>query len=204
MGVESVSVAEAFFHADTLEISCHSPTRVILPALESTESKRHTRYRSYSTNVFIQNHWSTALKLLGNTVRTQIVLSPESPWTLYNYIYSEDNTAYGAKYWWHNGAQNKKQKTPKTWTQCVIQYLTNRNPAKSRQENAITVFEPRLYNSLPKCRRDIESVKTEKFKFELDKFLELTPDEPKIPNCVTASGINSILHQITHLRAQGI
>ena len=44
MGVESVSVAEALSHADTLEISCHSPiiTRVLLPALESMESKRHT------------------------------------------------------------------------------------------------------------------------------------------------------------------
>ena len=64
---ESVAVAEALSHADTLEISCHSPTRILLPALESMESKRHTGYRSYSTNVYIQNHRSTALKLLGNT-----------------------------------------------------------------------------------------------------------------------------------------
>ena len=48
VGVESVSVAEALTHADTLEISCHSPTRVLLPALESMESKRHTSHRSYS------------------------------------------------------------------------------------------------------------------------------------------------------------
>ena len=54
------------------------------------------------------------LKLLGK-LRTQIVLSSETLWTLYNYIYLEDNTAYGAEYWWHNGAQNKNQKTPKTW-----------------------------------------------------------------------------------------
>ena len=37
--VLSVSVAGALSHADTLEISCHSPTRVLLPALESMESK---------------------------------------------------------------------------------------------------------------------------------------------------------------------
>ena len=55
MGVESVSVAEALSHAVTLEISCHSHTRVVLRALESMESKRHTSYRSYSTNVNIQN-----------------------------------------------------------------------------------------------------------------------------------------------------
>ena len=78
------------------------------------------------------------------------------------------------------------------------------NAAQSLQENAITVFGPRLYNSLPKYLRDIESVKTEKFKFELDKFLELNPDEPKMPNYVTASGSNSILDQLIHLRAQGI
>ena len=86
----------------------------------------------------------------------------------------------------------------------LIQYPTNRNPAQSLQENAITVFGPRLYNSLPKYLRDIESVKTEKFKFVLDKFLELIPDEPKMSNYVTASGSNSILNQLTHLRAQGI
>ena len=50
----------------------------------------------------------------------------------------------------------------------------------------------------------VQLVKTGKFKFELDKFLELIPDQPKMPNYVTASGSNSILDQLTHLRAQGI
>ena len=98
----------------------------------------------------------------------------------------------------------KTRKHPRHGTQCVIQYPTNRNTAQSLQENATTAFGPRLYNSLPKYLRDIESVETEKFKFELDKFLELIPDEPKMPNYVTASGSNSILNQLTHLRAQGI
>ena len=71
------------------------------------------------------------------------------------------------------------RKHPKTWTQCVIQYPTNRNPAQSLQETAITVLGPRLYSSLIKHLRDIGSAKTEKFKFELDKSLELIPDEPK-------------------------
>ena len=65
----------------------------------------------------------------------------------------------------------------------------------------VTVFGPRLYNSLPKYLRDIESVQTEKFKFELDKFLELIPYEPKMPNYVTAARSNSILEKLTHLRA---
>ena len=86
----------------------------------------------------------------------------------------------------------------------AFQYPTNRNPAKSLQENAIIVFGPRFYNSLPKYLRHMESVKTEKLKFQLDKFLELIPDQPKMPNFVTASGSNSILDQLTHLRAQEI
>ena len=102
------------------------------------------------------------------------------------------------------GHEIKTRKHPRHGTQCVIQYPTNRNPGQSLQENAITVFGPRLYNSLAKYLRDIESVKTEKFKFELEKFLEHIPDEPKIPNYVTASGSNSILDQLTHLRAEGI
>ena len=32
------------------------PTRVLLPALESMESKRHTSYRIYSKNDYIKNH----------------------------------------------------------------------------------------------------------------------------------------------------
>ena len=102
------------------------------------------------------------------------------------------------------GHKIKTRKHPGHGTQCVIQYLTNRNPAQSLQENAITVFGLRLYNLLPKYPRDIESVKTEKFKFKLDKFLAFIHNEPKMPNYVTASGSNSILDQLTHLRAQGI
>ena len=102
------------------------------------------------------------------------------------------------------GHKKITRKHPRHGTYWVIQYPTNRNPAQSLQENAIIVFGPRLYNWLPKYLRDIESVKTEKFKFELDKFLELIPDQPKMPHYVTASGSNSILDQLTHLRAQGI
>ena len=38
--------------------------------------------------------------------------------------------------------------------------------------------------------------KTDKFKFELDKFLDTIPDQPNMPNNVTASGSNSILDQL--------
>ena len=97
-----------------------------------------------------------------------------------------------------NNKINKTKNHPRHGTQCVVQYPTNRSPAQSLQENAITVFRPRLYNSLPKYLRDIERVKTERFEFELDKFLDIIPDQPKMPNYVTASGSNSILDQLTH------
>ena len=44
--------------------------------------------------------------------------------------------------------------------------------------------------------------KTEKFKFELDKFLEFIHDEPKMPNYIAAARSNSILDQQSHLKAQ--
>ena len=47
--------------------------------------------------------------------------------------------------------------------------------------------------------REIESVKTEKFKFELGKYLDRIPDEPIIPNRVTAARSNSIVGQLSHL-----
>ena len=97
------------------------------------------------------------------------------------------------------GHKIKTIKHPRHGTQCVIQYPTNRNPAQSLQENAISVFGPRLYSSLPKYLRDIASVKTEKLKFDLDKFLELIPDEPKMPNYVTASGQEAIASSTSSL-----
>ena len=63
---------------------------------------------------------------------------------------------------------------------------------------------PWLYNWFPKYLINIESVKTEKFKFQRDKFIEFIPDEPKMPNYVTVAGSNSIIDRLSHLRAQGI
>ena len=102
------------------------------------------------------------------------------------------------------GHKIKTRKHPRHGTQCVIQYPTNRNPAQSLQENTIAVFGRRLYNSLPKNLKAIKSVKSEKFKLEFDEFLELIPDDSKMPNYATAAGSNSIHDQLTHLRAQGI
>ena len=79
-----------------------------------------------------------------------------------------------------NWAQNKNQRPFKTWNTACHRVSTNRNSAQSPKVNAITVFGLRLYKSLPNFLGDIESVKTEKFTFELSQILQLIPDEPKI------------------------
>ena len=55
-------------------------------------------------------------------------------------------------------AQNKTRNHARHGTQCVIENATNRNPTQSLQENSITVFGLRLFDSLPKYLRDIEIV----------------------------------------------
>ena len=71
---------------------------VLLPALESIEDKRmqamEVIQRTFTCKI---TEASTALKLLGKTARTQIMLSPETRERYIN-TYLEDNTANGAKY----------------------------------------------------------------------------------------------------------
>ena len=50
----------------------------------------------------------------------------------------------------------------------------------------------------------MRSIKTEKLKFKLNKFLQLIPDKSKMPNYVTAPTSNSILDQLSRHRAQEI
>ena len=153
-----------------------------------------TSYRSYSTNIYKQNHGSATFKLLGTTAQTQILLPPETTRTLYKYMYLEiaQNMVPDIM-----GRKIKIRKHPTHGTQCVIEYTINRNSARSLQENSITVFGPRLCNSLTKYLWDIESVETEKFKFEFDKFLELIPHETKMPN-VTVARSNSMLDELSY------
>ena len=70
------------------------------------------------------------------------------------------------------GHKIKIGKHPRHGTLRVIEYPTSRRPAQSLKKYATTVYGPHVYNSLPKYRRDIDSIKTKKFKFELDKVLE--------------------------------
>ena len=66
---------------------------------------------------------------------------------IYNYTYLEYNTDMVPNIDGTMGHKIETRKHKGIVTQCVIQYPTNRNPAQFLQENAITVFGPRLYNS---------------------------------------------------------
>ena len=69
--------------------------------------------------------------------RTQIVLSPETPWTLYNNSYLEDNTAYVVpNIDGRMGHTIKTRKRPRHGPQCVTQYPTT---LKRRRERYIII-----------------------------------------------------------------
>lgn len=58
-----------------------------------------------------------------------------------------------------------------------------RTKIKILKENAFIVRGPRLFNALPKSMRELTDTNLEKFKLELDKFLQTIPDQPKLPHC---------------------
>ena len=101
-------------------------------------------------NIYIQNHWRAELKLLARLHGLQLCSHQRRreryiiiyKWKIIQHMVPNIDITMEHKI--------KTRKHRRHGTQCVIQYATNRNPAQSLQENAITVFGPRLYNSLTK------------------------------------------------------
>ena len=182
-----VGALRAYVYQSTA-VACTTSSTVLYPLLQ--HALPHllsciTAAACSTLNVYIQNHWSTALKTTGkDCTNSNCALQRRRERFTIIYIYKITQhmvpNISGTI-----GHTIKTRKHPRHRTQCVIQYPTNRNPAQSLQEDAITVFGPRLYNSLPKYLWDIENVKTEKFKLELDKFFDTIPDQSKMPNYVT-------------------
>ena len=52
---------------------------------------------------------------------------------------------------------------------------------QSLRESSLSVHGARLFNSLPRCLRDMSGQSIDVFKRNLDNFLRLIPDEPLIP-----------------------
>ena len=70
----------------------------------------------------------------------------------------------------------------------IQQIETQHNPFKKLQQLCLGL-----------CSFNTSQVLKLKKKIELDEFLKFIPDEPKMPNYVTAARINSILDQLSHL-----
>ena len=69
--------------------------------------------------------------------------------------------------------------------------------------NSIARRMERLFNSMPPYLRDVSGVKTERFKVQLDRWLQTVPDLPRIDDygASVAAETNSIYHQahfVTH------
>ena len=159
--------------------------------------------RSYSMNVYKQNleisypTWNYHEKLnklklytLRKRLDRYIILYI---WKIIQHIVQN---IYGTM-----GCEIKTRNHSRHWTLRVLDYSTNRSPAQSVKENAITVLEHLLYNLLLKIWY-IESVNTEHFTFVLGKLVELIPDYSIL--FVIATRSNSILDQLSHQWAQGI
>ena len=135
----SVSVAGALSHADTPEIFRHSPTRVLLPALESMESKRHklsmlfneclhTKSLRYSTSITGKDY---KLKLYSlHRRRERYIIS--YIWKITQHMVPNINGTMGHKI--------KTRKHPRHGTHSVIQYIQH--------------IETQ-YNSFKKCNNSI-------------------------------------------------
>ena len=95
-------------------------------------------------------------------------------------------------------AQNKNQKPFKTWNTVCYRVPNKQEPRTIPSRKCNTCVRASLVQLAAKYPRNIESDKNEKLKFEVDKFLELFPDEPKMTNYVTAARSNSVLDQLSH------
>ena len=71
-------------------------------------------------------------------------------------------------------------------------------PASVRRarESSLAVKGALLFNLCPRGMRDLASDHTDRFKENLDTWLQEIPDQPTIPGCQRAAVSNSLLHQI--------
>ena len=76
--------------------------------------------------------------------------------------------------------------------------LCNSAPASVRKarEASMLVRGAQLFNSIPRCLRDITTGTTEQFKAKLDEWLETIPDQPTIPERQRAAPSNSLVDQV--------
>ena len=78
--------------------------------------------------------------------------------------------------------------------------LCNSAPASVRKarEASMLVRGAQLFNSMPRCLRDITTGTPEQFKAQLDEWLSMIPDQPSIPDRQRAASSNSLLDQVNY------
>ena len=89
---------------------------------------------------------------------------------------------------------------------CRIPELKMRAPAsiKTLRDNSFHIHRPKVFNCLPNELRSMKNCSVDEFKSELDKILQLIPDEPNVNGLYTPSACdmftgkpsNSIVDQI--------
>ena len=97
---------------------------------------------------------------------------------------------------------------PRRGRECRIPriFTTASSAIQSIREASFPVRGPRLFNSLPRCIRNITGCKTETFKYALDRHIRTVPDEPSMPGltqflrCET----NSLADWVRHLPAESM
>ena len=193
MGVEIVPVPKALSHADTFEVlslleyCCQLWNPWNAKDIQAIEAVQRT-FTYKIAEVQNLNYWERLheLKLYSLQRRREI-------------IYIWKITIYSAICTWYNMAHNKKRKPSKTWTVChrVIDYRVS-------NEQKLSTILSRKWNNYIWASRDIESVKTEKCKFELYNLPKLISDKPQMHSYVTTARSNSILDQLSYLGTQGI
>ena len=82
--------------------------------------------------------------------------------------------------------------------------ISSKRPAavKRAHEASLRVKGARLFNSIPQELRDMNGVKVETFKANLDIWLGSIPDQPTIPDRQRAAATNSLLDQVVMLERQ--
>ena len=89
------------------------------------------------------------------------------------------------------------------WT-AVPKNVDPGSPACVRRarESSLAVKGAALFNMCPQGLRDMASDHQDRFKENLDAWLQEIPDQPTVPGCMRAALSNSLLHQVPCMMQQ--
>ena len=69
-------------------------------------------------------------------------------------------------------------------------------PVRRARESSLSVKGSRLFNLIPRALRDTQSGTVDQFKYKLDEWLAVVPDQPTISGRQRAANTNSLLDQV--------